>query len=142
MKIVDRKPFVEKEWFGVTLRIGAAHTTEHVKKERQVLEIYRQETGKDKLDDADWREVHCRTAPGVVLLGWDNLVIEGELIPFDEEVATSLLRDDDETYRFVLLHALNTENFLSRSRDAVVKKLKPVSSGSLSTGTELSFSND
>ena len=62
MRIVDRKPYIEKEWFGVTLRIGAAHTTEHVRKEREVRDRYREETGKNKLDDVDLREINCRTA--------------------------------------------------------------------------------
>jgi hypothetical protein len=135
MKIVDRKPYVEKEWFGVTLRIAAAHTTEHVRKEREVLEAYRQERGKETFDETDWREIHSRACPGSVLLGWEGFVIDGEEIPYSDEAAEALLRDDDETYRFVLMQSMNTENFLSRSRDAIVKKLQPVSGGSLNTGT-------
>jgi hypothetical protein len=132
VKIVDRKETIEREWFGVTLVIAAARTTAHVRKQKDTIAEVKAELGVAELRDEDWREVNARTVAGTILTDWKNLVINGEEIPFSEEAATSLLRDDDDTYEFVLLIAMDRDNFLTRSEDSTVKKSVTPSGGKLS----------
>lgn len=53
-----------------------------------------------------------------VLVGWRDLYIDGEEVPYTPENALELLTNDDECLSFIVEFALNTTNYILESERA------------------------
>lgn len=123
IKITKTKTSVERDYLGVTLKIGRANSTAFVQKFRNESRPYKSEAKQGTLPAAKEREIMCRAMSGTVLLGWSGLKDEnGEEIPFTEENGASLLYHDPDAREFVSVIAGEVDSFLEEETSDIAKK--------------------
>lgn len=121
---------VVRDYKGVSFTIGRANNHEY--RQRLQLEIKRRSRTGDfaKLSIEDQDEAIASAGAGTVLLGWENLEVEGGvLIAFSPGNARDLLLSDPDAREFIFAVASSVEEFEQDYNDLLAKKSLPALNG-------------
>lgn len=85
-----------------------------------------QEEGDHTDLDIEFRRRNAEIMAQYVLLGWKNIGVDGQEIPYSTEKATELLLNDDyqDLLDFIIREATSRENFMKANEDKAAKEIK------------------
>ena len=111
IKISKTRPVVDLHYLGVTLKVARYGNDSYLKKFKDVCAPYSDKIEAGNLTDDKNKELMCESMACTILVGWEGLVIDGETIEFNESNAYSLLLNDEDAMREILLTSKKFENF-------------------------------
>lgn len=91
------------------------------------------EDDSDDISEDVAREVFADLLSKTILVDWDEVYIDDEKVPYDQDLAKELLRDIKDFRNDVWRIANNRNKFRQKERERSVKKQKQGSSGSSGT---------
>lgn len=120
---------VWEEFGGARWLIGRAGSTEWLKAQEHFEKPFKKKIAKDTLSATAKRDINLKSLARSILLDWKDVEEDGKAIPYSEEIAVEMLKDDPELLEFIMDVALDNDNFKAEQAEKIVKKSSKPSTG-------------
>lgn len=107
---------------GIKLKVARSGNDKFAAKFTKLSKPIKNSLEDDSVDSKTLEKVMCESLAGTVLVGWSNLVINGENVKYTNKLAAALLKNDRDCRRFVQKFSDDINNYLNAEEDDIKGK--------------------